>query len=130
MAQNNILDDFDFDPDAYTKSGNEATDSVVVGRFYSLFEAQMAAMRLDQEDIPSFITNEHTHTIMQHLQTIVQLCVHPKDREQALAILAELALESEPLRTNTGADRKVVVFLLVVIGFILIYLLVAAFLSR
>ena len=80
------LDQFDFEdfwPDA-------SREGEVVGRFYSVMEAQLAASRLRAEQIPCFLANEHTNTIMPELVDYVRLHVRPADAEEARLVLVEM----------------------------------------
>ncbi len=119
MHPPDILDNFDFEdlPDW-------AGEGEIVAKFYSSMEAEVAAARLRSEGIHCFLANSISQSVVPHLQGIVRLHTRPTDAELAREILQEAAIETEwPLaRRNSG--NGALVFMAVVIGLVLAWLLV------
>ncbi len=114
-----ILDDFDFD-----ELPEWVGEAEIVAKFYSSMEAEVAAARLRSEGIHCFLANAISQTVVPHLQGIMRLHTRPIDAEYAREILQEAAIETdEPLaRRKSGASA--LVFMAVVIGLVLAWLLV------
>ena len=121
MQHDNILDDFEFDGSPYF----EEDSGEVVAKFYSTMEAEVAAARLRSENIPCFIANSSSQSVLPHLQLLLRLHVRPVDAERARALLAEAAIDTEE-SSQTKHDNRVLTFLAVLIGLLLAILLVRA----
>jgi len=121
MQRNDILDDFDFDDSPYF----EENSGEVVAKFYSTLEANIAAARLRAEGIPCFLANSTAQSVLPHLQLLVRLHVRPQDLEQARALLAEAAIDTEDPQ-DEKADNRALTFLAILIGLVLAVLLVRA----
>jgi len=80
------LDQFDFD-DFWPNKGEK---DEVVARFYSVFEANLAASRLRSEDFPCFLANENTNTIVPETVNVIRLHVRPDDMEEVRLVLADM----------------------------------------
>jgi len=114
-----ILDNFDFD-----ELPEWAGEAEIVAKFYSSMEAEIAAARLRSEGIHCFLANAVSQSVVPHLQGIVRLHTRPTDAILAREILQEAAIETDgPLiRKNSGAGA--LVFMAVLIGLVLAWLLV------
>lgn len=124
MQRNDILDDFDFDDSPYF----EENSGEVVAKFYSTLEANIAAARLRAEGIPCFLANSTAQSVLPHLQLLVRLHVRPQDIEQARALLAEAAIDTEDPQ-DEKSDNRALTFLAILIGLVLAVLLVRALFS-
>lgn len=117
-----ILDDFDFE-------GNElpawAEEGEVVAKFFSAFEAEIAAARLRSEGIHCFLANSTAQSVMPHLQMVIRLHVRLQDSAIAREVLQEAAIEGSTPQNNTSSKHAILV-LAIVIGILLAYLLVQA----
>lgn len=80
------LDQFDFDDFWPNKNENDE----VVARFYSVFEANLAASRLRSEGFPCFLANENTGTIVPDTVNVIRLHVRPVDMEEVRLVLADM----------------------------------------
>jgi hypothetical protein len=95
MPSKEIIDDFDFDERDWGPEEGE-----VVDKFFSLLEAEVAAARLRSEDIPCFLANATSSTVLPHLQIVIRLHVRPEDAVRAREILQEAEAEV-PAEKNT-----------------------------
>ncbi len=115
-----ILDDFDFDHEAYFDP--EDGEGELVAKFYAPVEAQTAAARLRAEGIPCFLAGDMmAQSVMPHLQALVRLHVRAQDADRARLILTEIAIDTEPLTTSGSG---ILTFMAIVIGVLLAALLV------
>ena len=121
MAKNDILDDFEFDNDAYFEDGS----GDVVAKYFSSIEAELAAGRLRSEGIPCFLANATSQSVLPHLQVLIRLHVRPEDLDRARNILAEAAIDAQ-VAGPEPKDAHVLTFLAIGIGVILALLLVKA----
>lgn len=93
MSDDDLLDDMkeaggNDGPDNQFQS-NEEMEHEIVGMYYSDLEANMALARLRAEGIPAFLSNNHSQSVLTHLQILVRLHVRPQDIETAKLILAD-----------------------------------------
>lgn len=121
MQRNDILDDFDFDPEQYF----EGHSGEVIAKFYSPLEAEVAAARLRTEGIPCFLANVASQSVMPHLQLLIRLHVRPEDAERARLLLAEAAIDTEEPGEKT-VDNRGLIGMAIVIGILMAILLVRA----
>ena len=113
MQNNNILDDFDFEPlDDFSGEGE------VVAKYFSMMEAEVAAARLRSEGIACFLANSTGSGVVPHLQTIIRLHVHPDAAANAREILADASQTLEDSDQTKGTNTFLWIFA-VVIGLIL-----------
>lgn len=122
MRTNDILDNFEFDENHFPAEEGEGE---VVAKFFSLMEAEVAAARLRSEDIPCFLANTTSRSVLPHLQALIRLHVRPSDSMRAREILDEAAIdsgESSPVKSS----NIVLIGLSVLIGLLLAILLVRA----
>jgi Putative prokaryotic signal transducing protein len=122
MQPRDILDDFDFDENAYLE-GEEA--GTVVAKYLAPLEADIAAARLRAMGIPCFLANVNTQSVMPHLQTVIRLHVRQDDADKARAILGEAGLEAAeiaPSATRPFHGKEMLLLLLLGIALILGFL--------
>lgn len=130
MKDSEILDDYQFEERPDDGEQWDEQDSLQIGKFYSVFEAELAASRLRSEGIHCVVANAHSATVMPHIHAVVRLLVRPEDAERAAEILKnelpeEPVTETEKTDTNWG-----VVFIAIVIGLILAWLFAQAISGR
>ena len=121
MYNTDILDDFDFGEDDREQHFEPGDDGVVVGKFYSQFEANVSAARLRSEGVPCFITNAISQGMMPDTQSFVSLRVRHEDIDRAREILAESAAEEAPAPTAVSAfvlENTLLIFLVVLLVFL------------
>lgn len=92
-----ILDDFDILGQDGLESGENGE---VIAKFFSTFEAEVAAARLRAEGIPCFLAGTTGQTVMPHLQTVIRLHVPPAAAEQARQILGQEHIAMEKPQNN------------------------------
>ncbi len=115
MQENTILDDFD---DYLYLS--ESDEHEVVAKFFSPLEAELAAARLRSEQIPCFLANSTSQSVMPHLQTVVRLHVRPIDMDIARDILGDMLADAEiPASSSKSISwhTAILLILAVMIGF-------------
>lgn len=116
-----ILDDFDIlDNDGF-EFGEKGE---AIAKFFSTFEAEVAAARLRAEGVPCFLEGTTGQTVMPHLQTVIRLRVPPSTAEQARQILGQ-----EHIAIEEPQNNKLFQGFLTVLA-ILVGLILAALLSR
>ncbi|MCB0576346.1 MAG: DUF2007 domain-containing protein, partial [Saprospiraceae bacterium] len=98
MSRVDILDDFDFDENAFRGMAEEGE---VVAKFFSLMEAEVAAARLRAEGIHCFLANTASSSVLPHLQSVIRLHVRPLDSARAREILNEAAITTISPSDNT-----------------------------
>lgn len=74
------------------------TENEVAGMYYSSLEANLALARLHAEGIPAFLSNNHSQSVLTHMQILVRLHVRPEDIATARLILADMGTTSHPTR--------------------------------
>lgn len=94
MSDDDLLDDMeaargDGEPDSQLHL-NEEDEHEIAGMYYSDLEANMALARLHAEGIPAFLSNNHSQSVLTHMQILVRLHVRPQDLETAKLILADI----------------------------------------
>jgi hypothetical protein len=92
MGSDHILDDFDFEEGDFD---HEAGDSVVVAKYYSPMEAEVAAARLRSEGIPCFLANSASQSVLTSTMVMVRLHVRSADYDRARDILQETFPQQE-----------------------------------
>lgn len=118
-----ILDDFQFDEPEFTWDERDAAE--VVGKYFSVTEAEIAAARLRSEGVPCFVANATAQAVLPHVPGFVRLHVRPMDAARAREILAEAAIDAEEDLRKTPGNGGIIV-LAVLIGLILAFLLAKA----
>lgn len=121
MQTPDILDNFDFD-----ELPEWLGEGEIVAKFYSIMEAEVAAARLRADGIHCFLANTISQSVVPHVQGIVRLHTRSEDATQAREILQEAAIETEWPLPQKNSGRGAVIFLAVVIGLVLAWLLVRA----
>lgn len=92
-----ILDDFDIlDHDGF----DAGEKGEVIAKFFSMFEAEVAAARLRAEGIPCFLAGATGQTVMPHLQTVIRLHVPSAAAEQAREILGQAHIAMDEPQNN------------------------------
>jgi hypothetical protein len=122
MHPPDILDDFDFDEQLPEWSG----EGEIVAKFYSSMEAEVAAARLRSEGIHCFLANSISQSVTPHLPGIVRLHTRPADAAMAREILQEAAIDTDWPMAKKSSGIGAVLFMAIVIGLILAWLLVQA----
>ena len=89
-------------------------------------DAEVAAARLRADGIHCFLANTISQSVVPHVQGIVRLHTRSEDATQAREILQEAAIETEWPLPQKNSGRGAVIFLAVVIGLVLAWLLVRA----
>lgn len=118
MKDSEILDDYNFDENPENEQWNEQ-DSEQIGKFYSVFEAELAAGRLRSEGIPCLVANAHSATVLPQIHAVVRLLVHPEDAERAAEILKQELPEEQVLEDEKSKAGWVFWILAILIGLIL-----------
>ncbi|MCB0528789.1 MAG: DUF2007 domain-containing protein [Saprospiraceae bacterium] len=126
MSRVDILDDFDFDENAFRGMAEEGE---VVAKFFSLMEAEVAAARLRAEGIHCFLANTASSSVLPHLQSIIRLHVRPLDSARAREILNEAAITTISPSDNTR-NAGTLTALAILIGILLAALLASILWSR
>ncbi len=91
--QDDILDNFDFDPEdpAYKLESINPDDQIqVVGKFYTRLEADLAVARLRQEGIPCVLQNMASQGMLPDFQSYMSLFVRAADAQLAQQIISEI----------------------------------------
>ncbi len=123
MKDSQILDNFEFDAPEFPWDEGESGE--VVGKYYAVTEANLAAARLRSEGIPCFVAGAISQATLPHVPGYVRLHVRPSDAELAREILGLAAIDAgEESREKSGSGA--IVFLAVAIGLILAWLLIKA----
>ncbi|MCB0545373.1 MAG: DUF2007 domain-containing protein [Lewinellaceae bacterium] len=126
MSRVDILDDFDFDENAFRGMAEEGE---VVAKFFSLMEAEVAAARLRAEGIHCFLANTASSSVLPHLQSVIRLHVRPLDSARAREILNEAAITTISPSDNTR-NAGTLTALAILIGILLAALLASILWSR
>ncbi|MEZ4967938.1 MAG: DUF2007 domain-containing protein [Saprospiraceae bacterium] len=126
MSRVDILDDFDFDENAFRGMAEEGE---VVAKFFSLMEAEVAAARLRAEGIHCFLANTASSSVLPHLQSVIRLHVRPLDSARAREILNEAAITTISPSDNTR-NAGTLTALAILIGILMAALLASILWSR
>ena len=124
-----ILDNFDFDPDnpEYNLESISPQDQVqVVGKFYTRLQADIAVARLRQEGIPCVLQNVNSQSMLPDFQSFMSLFVRAEDAPVARQIISEIQANLSQSSPDPDASFKLENILLGVIILIIIGLAVVA----